>query len=154
MDQLLKKFANIEINHSRCLDKEDEEFCEKQQQTYECVLRHFRAMFRGMKMLHDKETEFRSKLDEKDVSSHNIYHKNLIIADTNIQMDLITSMHQELVERIFTYFRSRYGLDLSAGAYEKYISIQEPEKPAFSFESSASYFAEEGRRGRKEEKTI
>lgn len=55
MDQLLKKFEKIEINHSSCLEKEDQEFCEKQQQIYECVLRHFRAMFRGLKMLHDKE---------------------------------------------------------------------------------------------------
>lgn len=152
MDQLFKKFEKIEINHSSCLEKKDQEFCEKQQQIYECVLRHFRAMFRGMKMLHDKETEFHSKLGEENVSSHNIYHKNLIIADTNTQMDLITSIHQELVERIFTYFRSRYGLDLSAGTYEKYISIQEPEKPAFSFESSTSYFSEAGRRGRKEKR--
>lgn len=67
-------------------------------------------------------------------------------------MELITSIHQELVNRIFTFFRSRYGLDLSAGTYEKYISIQEPEKPAFSFESSASYFSEEGRKERKEKR--
>ena len=152
MDQLLKKFEKIEINHSRCLEKEDQEFCEKQQQIYECVLRHFRAMFRGMKMLHDKETEFHSKLGEKNVSPHNIYHKDLIMADANKQMELITSIHQELVKRIFTYFRSRYGLDLSAGAYEKYILIQKPEKPDFSFESSAFYFSEEGRRERKEKR--
>lgn len=152
MDQLLKKFEKIEINHSSCLEKEDQEFCEKQQQIYECVLRHFRAMFRGMKMLHDKETKFHSKLGEKNVSPHNIYHKDLIMADANKQMELITSIHQELVKRIFTYFRSRYGLDLSAGAYEKYILIQEPEKPDFSFESSATYFSEEGRRERKEKR--
>ena len=90
MDQLLKKFVKIEINHISCLEKEDQEFCEKQQQIYECVLRHFRAMFRGMKMLHDKETEFHSKLGEENVSPHNIYHKDLIMADANTQMELIT----------------------------------------------------------------
>ena len=26
MDLLLKKFANIEINHSNCIEKEDQEF--------------------------------------------------------------------------------------------------------------------------------
>ena len=74
------------------------------------------------------------------------------MADANMQMELITSIHQELVKRIFTYFRSRYGLDLSAGAYEKYILIQKPEKPDFSFESPASYFSEVGRRERKEKR--
>ena len=106
MNQLLKKFEKIEIDNTSCLDREDQRFCQTQQHMYESALRHYRAMFRGMKMLHDKETEFHSKLDEKNVSSHNIYHKNLIIADTNTQMDLITSIHQELVERMFTYFRS------------------------------------------------
>lgn len=109
MDQLLKKFEKIEINHSSSLEKEDQEFCEKQQQIYERVLRHYRAMFRGMKMLHDKEVEFHSKLEEKNVSPQNIYHKDLIIANANAQMDIITSVHQELVERIISYFRSRYG---------------------------------------------
>lgn len=152
MDQLLKKFAAIKINHTSCLEKEDHEFCEKQQQVYERVLQHYRAMFRGMKMLHDKETEFHNKLDEKNVSPYNIYRKDLIIADAKTHMEIITSVHQELVERIFSYFRSRYGLDLCTGPYEKYISIQEPEAPTFSFESTGSYFSEEVRRKCKEKR--
>lgn len=148
MDQLLKKFEKIEINHSSSLEKEDQEFCEKQQQIYERVLRHYRAMFRGMKMLHDKEVEFHSKLEEKNVSPQNIYHKDLIIANANAQMDIITSVHQELVERIISYFRSRYGLDLQVSLYKKYISIKKPKEPCYFLEPNRNRFSEEWRQER------
>ena len=101
MDQLFKKFEKIEINHSSCLEKKDQEFCEKQQQIYECVLRHFRAMFRGMKMLNDKETEFHSKLGEENVSSHNIYHKNLIMSSWSEQ-PWQSTIHGKRFYRIIT----------------------------------------------------
>ena len=152
MNQLLKKFEKIEIDNTSCLDREDQRFCQTQQHMYESALRHYRAMFRGMKMLHDKETEFHSKLDEKNVSSHNILpqesnHCRYKYTDGSYYI------YTPGTGRAYFYlFPFRYGLDLSAGTYEKYISIQEPEKPAFSFESSASYFSEAGRRGRKEKR--
>lgn len=134
MIALLDKFETIEIKNDTRLSDEDKLYCERQQQLYSKVLKHYRNMFAELLVLKAKSDAFYLTVNTENEYfngnyKYKIYGYEFVEAKKDEFADTIKGVHNRFIEQIICHFRNKYNVKIDSKEFDKYFTKECPTHP-------------------------
>lgn len=116
---LLEKFSNVEFQNDTRLCREDTEFCEAQQDTYQNVMSNIKEIHNDLILLKEKEENLYKYNSEK-------YYAKIVNYKPESLFKNMENTHDKFIDIVISYFRSKYDVSIECVNYKHYINFEEP----------------------------